>query len=90
MRSVRKGEKWAEQELSGLPAGEGLSRFTLSERGELGAPLDLTARMSLVGTAGVDESDSQTVLVNETVSEGNSRRDKGGRRLQEKNTGNRG
>lgn len=33
MRSVRKGEKWAEQELSGLPAGEGLSRFTLSERG---------------------------------------------------------
>lgn len=40
-------------------------------------------------TVGVDESNSQMVLVNETVSEDNSRREKGGRRLREKNIGNR-
>ena len=34
--------------------------------------------MSLVRTAGVDETNSQTVLVNEMVSEDNSRREKGG------------
>ena len=40
-------------------------------------------------TAGVDESNSQMVLANETVSEDTSRREKGGRRLWKKNTGNR-
>ena len=52
--------------------------------------MDLTVRMSLVRTVGGDETNSQTVLVNETVSEDNSRREKGGRWLREKNTGSRG
>lgn len=42
-----------------------------------------------MGTAGVDESNSQMVLVNEMVTEDNSRREKGGRWLWKKNTGNR-